>query len=326
MQGETFPEAALEPDLPICDPHHHLFDHAMFGKYLLEDFAADIGSGHNIEATVFVDSYAFYSRFLPEEMRPVGEVTFAAGMAAIAESGYYGLTRVCAGIVGFADLRAGARVAKLLEAQIAAGGGRFRGIRQIALWNPGVKAPLRGETPPELYKDAKFREGFAKLGEYGLSFDACVFHTQLDDVLFLANAFPETPVVLNHVGIPLNVGPYAGKTDEVFAEWKTKIDLLGVTPNVWVKLGGLGMPNFCGPSPSGGSTALAEAWRPYIETSIEAFGVNRAMFESNFPVDKQTCSYAAIWNAFKRIAAGCGLGEKRRLFRDSAMEFYKLDL
>jgi len=316
----------LEPDLAICDPHHHLFEHPTFGSYLLPDLYADIAIGHNIKATVFVDSHAFYSRRLPPEMASIGEVEFAAGMAAIADSQHYGTTRICAGIVGFADLQQGARVEELLEAQIVAGGGRFSGIRQMAGYDPAVPVDHRVETPPNLYLTSAFREGFASLDKLGLSFDAWVFHTQIDEVTSLARAFPDTPLVLNHMASPLNVGPYAGKHNEVFADWHSGIRRLAEHPNTYVKLGGLGMTTFRGPAPDTSIDGLANTWRPFIETAIEAFGPSRAMFESNYPVDRQTCSYVTIWNVFKRIAANYNPDEKRMLFYDTARKFYRIDI
>jgi L-fuconolactonase len=265
----------------------------------------------------------------PAEMRPVGEVEFANGIAAMAESGVYGGTKVCAGIVGYADLGLGAAVERVLEAQIAAGGGRFRGIRYItathpeqAQWSP---APLR---PEGMLRDPRVREGFAKLAPLGLSFDAWMYHTQLGELVDLARAFPATPIVLDHVGGPIGLGHYAGKRDEVFAAWSKSIRELARCPNVHIKLGGLGMRMFgfsvhTGEIPPS-SEELARLWRPYVETCIAAFGPQRAMFESNFPVDKGSGSYHVFWNAFKRIAAGCSTAEKAALFAGSARKFYRL--
>jgi L-fuconolactonase len=263
------------------------------------------------------------------ELRPVGEVEFANGVAAMSASGRYGNTRVCAGIVGYADLALGAAVEKVLEAQIAAGGGRFRGIRFITATHPDQAAWGSMVTRPEgMLADRKVREGFARLAPLGLGFDAWMYHTQLGELVDLARAFPETSIVLDHVGGAIGLGRYAGRRDEVFAEWSARIRELAACPNVHVKLGGLGMRMFgfsvhtheLPPS----SEELAAVWRPYIETCIAAFGPERAMFESNFPVDKGSCGYAALWNAFKRIAAGSSAAEKRALFADTATKFYRL--
>jgi len=322
-------EAILDPDLPIVDPHHHLVDRENTGRYLLPDLLADTGSGHNITATVYLEWLSMYRAGGPVEMRPVGEVEFANGVAAMAASGIYGNTKVCAGIVGYADLALGARVERVLEAMITAGGGRFRGIRFISASHPDDAA--RGSSvnrPAGLLMDGKVREGFARLHPLGLSFDAWMYHTQLGELVDLARAYPATPIVLDHVGGPIGLGPYGGKRDEVFAEWKRSIAELARCPNVHIKLGGLGMRLFGfdvheGESPPS-SEQLASAWRPYIETCVALFGSNRAMFESNFPVDKGSGSYHVFWNAFKRIAAGCSADEKADLFSGTATRFYRL--
>jgi L-fuconolactonase len=322
-------EDILDPDLPIVDPHHHLVDRPETGRYLLPDLLRDIRSGHNIKATVYLEWLSMYRAGGPAELRPVGEVEFANGVAAMAASGTYGQTRVCAGIVGYADLALGAAVEKVLEAMIAAGGGRFRGIRYISATHPDQASWGSPVLRPEhMLLDRRVREGFARLAPLGLSFDAWLYHTQLPELIDLARAFPETAIVLDHVGGLIGLGPYAGRRDEVFAEWRARIGALASCPNVHVKLGGLGMRMFgfdfhdreLPPS----SEELAAAWRPYIETCIAAFGASRAMFESNFPVDKGSCGYAALWNAFKRIAAGCSTAEKEALFSGTARTFYRL--
>jgi predicted TIM-barrel fold metal-dependent hydrolase len=322
-------EEILEPDLPIVDPHHHLVDRANTGRYLLPELLADTGSGHNITATVYLEWLSMYRGGGPMPLRPVGEVEFANGVAAIAASETFGKTKVCAGIVGYADLMLGAQVEEVLETMILAGGGRFRGIRYISASHPDEAA--RGSSvnrPAGLLLNGKLREGFARLHPLGLSFDAWMYFTQLGELIDLARAFPETPIVLDHVGGPIGIGPYAGKRDEVFAEWKRSIADLARCPNVHVKLGGLGMRLFgfdvhTGELPPS-SEQLATLWRPYIETCIGAFGPERSMFESNFPVDKGSGSYHVFWNAFKRIAAGCSAAEKTALFSGTASKFYRL--
>jgi len=330
-------EEIIEPDLPIVDPHHHLVERPETGRYLLPELLADTNSGHNIVATVYLEWLSMYRAAGPTEMKPVGEVEFANGVAAMAASGTYGKTQVCAGIVGLADLSLGGAVEKVLEAEIEAGGGqvgkpgggRFKGIRYISATDPDQAAwgsPV--SRPPGMLLQPKVREGFAKLAPLGLVFDSFMFHPQLGDLIDLARAFPATPIVLDHVGGAIGLGRYKGKRDEVFAEWSAKIKELAGCPNVHVKLGGLGMRVFGfdvheqTEPPS--SETLAGLWRPYIETCIAAFGAERAMFESNFPVDKGSGSYQVFWNAFKRIAAGCSAAEKAALFSGTASRFYKL--
>ncbi|HXP04317.1 MAG TPA: amidohydrolase family protein [Stellaceae bacterium] len=325
-------EEILEPDLPIVDPHHHLVERPETGRYLLPELLADTNSGHNIIATVYLEWLSMYRASGPTEMKPVGEVEFANGVAAMAASGTYGKTKVCAGIVGLADLALGGAVEKVLEAQIAAGGGpggRFKGIRYISATDPDQAewgSPV--SRPPGMLMQPKVREGFAKLAPLGLVFDSFMFHPQIGDLIDLARAFPETPIVLDHVGGAIGLGRYKGKRDEVFAEWSARIKELAACPNVHIKLGGLGMRVFGfdvheRPEPPSSET-LAGLWQPYIETCIAAFGADRAMFESNFPVDKGSGSYQVFWNAFKRIAAGCSVSEKAALFAGTASKFYRL--
>jgi L-fuconolactonase len=264
-------------------------------------------------------------------MRHVGETEFANGMAAMSASGIYGSTRHCAGIVGHADLSLGSRVEPVLEAHLRAGGDRFRGIRHSSAWDEDAQVRNPGYSPPPgLLAERSFRQGFAVLARLGLSFDAWLYHPQIDELTDLARAFPESPIVLDHVGGPIGIRGYAGKRDEVFAGWKGSIKALAGCANVCVKLGGLGM--LIGgfsfheqPEPPSAAT-LAAAWRPYVETCIEAFGPARAMFESNFPVDKGSYSYPVFWNACKLLAQGSSAGDKADLFAGTAARFYRLDL
>ncbi|MSP04626.1 MAG: amidohydrolase [Acetobacteraceae bacterium] len=323
-------EAALESDLPIIDPHHHFWDTQHRGEYFLPDLLVDIGGGHNIVSTVFLECQAMYRKDGPVEMAPVGEVEFVNGIAAMSASGNYGLCRVAEGIVGHADLTIGARVRAVLEAQITAGGGRYRGIRYGVSWDgsEAVGKFVSRFVPPHQVRDLKFREGFAELGKLGLSFESWQYHPQLSDAIDLARAFPDTTIILNHVGGVLGVGPYAGRRQEILPMWKKDINELAKCPNVNVKLGGVGMTSFgfdfhereIPPS----SDDLAAAWRLYIEPCIEAFGVNRCMFESNFPPDKQSGGYTELWNAFKRITAGASAAEKKALYSGTAARVYRL--
>ncbi len=321
-------EAILEPALPIVDPHHHLWDRPGW-RYLLDELLIDLNSGHRIVATVFLQCGAMHRATGPEALRPVGETEFVNGVAAMSASGGYGPTQVCAGIVGHADLRLGERVDAVLEAHLRAGGGRFRGIRQSTARND--TRPLPANAPmPGLLADADFRAGFARLAPLGLSFDAWLHHPQIDELTALARAFPDTAIVLDHVGGPLGTGPYAGRRDAEFVRWTTSIQALATCPNVSVKLGGLGMPFtnlglHDGPEPPS-SEQLAAASRPYFETCIAAFGPDRCMFESNFPVDKESFSYAVYWNACKRLTVGASADERAALFSGTAARFYRLDL
>jgi len=327
--GKRPPEPILDPDLPIIDTHHHLWERPGH-RYLLHEFLVDVRTGHTVAATVFVECHAMYRAKGPVEMRPVGEVEFVAGMGAMSDSGLYGATRVAAGIVGFADLTLGDRVEPVLEAEIRAGGGRFRGVRHAAAWDASdVIGNSRTAHGPHLFMQSDFRAGLRCLTALGLSLDAWVFHPQLADVVDLARAFPDTTIVVGHVGGPLGYGPYAGKGDEVFASWKAPISELARCPNVIMKLGGMMMRLAAfdyrsQPAPPS-SAELAALWRPYIEPCIELFGPERCMFESNFPVDKMGIGWASLWNALKRLAAGASADEKRALFSGTARRAYRLD-
>jgi len=323
-------EAALEPDLPIIDPHHHFWDTPQRGRYLLPELLADIGGGHNIVATVFLECRSMFRKDGPAEMAPLREVEFVNGIAAMSASGGYGSCRIAEAIIGHADLTIGARVREVLEAELRVGGGRFRGIRYGVSWDGseavGKFAPRF--VPPGLAREAKFREGLAELAPLGLSFESWQYHPQLLDAIDLARAFPDTTIILNHVGGVLGVGPYRGRRQEILAGWKKDIGELAKCPNVNVKLGGIGMTSFgfdfherdVPPS----SEELAAAWRQYVEPCIEAFGVDRCMFESNFPPDKQSCGYTELWNAFKRITASASAAEKKALYSGTAARVYRL--
>ncbi len=323
------PEAILEPELPIIDTHHHLWERNGH-RYLLDEFLADCRSGHNIVATVFLECHSMYRATGPEALRPVGETEFVTGIAAMSASGLYGPTRVAAGIVGFADLTLGDGVTPVLEAHIRAGGGRFRGVRHSAAWDA---SPIIGSSRTtdglHLFMQANFREGLARLSALGLSLDAWVFHTQLDDLIDLARSFPAANIITGHVGGPLGYGPYTGKQDEVLQFWKSRMVELAKCPNVSMKLGGMMMrlaayDYGAQPTPPT-SVQLAALWRPYIETCIELFGAERCMFESNFPVEKMGIGWAALWNAFKHLAAGASATEKQALFAGTARRVYRLD-
>jgi L-fuconolactonase len=321
-------EAALEPDRPIVDPHHHLWDHPG-SRYLLDELLADTGGGHNVIATVFMECAAMYRADGPVPMRPVGETEFVNGIAAMSASGLYGATRACAGIVGFADLTLGAAVGEVLEAHRAAAPDRFRGIRHAAGWDKDERVRRSHTNPTEkLMLDPTFREGFAELGRLGMSFDAWCYHPQIPELTDLARAFPDIPIILDHFGGPLGIGPYEGRREEIFARWKVDVAELARCPNVYAKLGGINMAvNGFGwhkrPLPPT-SAELAEATRGWYLHMIDVFGPERCMFESNFPVDKLSCSYAVLWNAFKRIAAGFGEVEKTALFSATASRVYRL--
>jgi predicted TIM-barrel fold metal-dependent hydrolase len=325
-----YSEEIIDPKRPIVDPHHHLWDRGGL-RYMIEEMSDDIASGHNIVATVYVDCRSMYRASGPEAFRPVGEVEFANGVAAMAASGGYGPALICAGIVSHVNLLLGDGARQVLEAEIAAGQGRFRGIRHSSAYDaePDI-AHMYATRPQGLLLDSTFRKGFACLAPLDLSFDAWLFHPQLSEFVDLARAFPDTRIVLDHCGGPVGLGRFAGRREETFAVWKASILEVAKCPNVVVKLGGLAMRllgfDFHERAMPPSSEAAAAAWRPYIESCIEAFGPARCMFESNFPPDKGQCSYQVIFNAFKRIAAQYSEAEKTALFSKTATDFYRLKL
>jgi L-fuconolactonase len=347
MADAALKEEILEPELPIVDPHHHLWDRRglppatgpvrhgfenvmrLAPRYLHDELLADLTRGHNVIGTVFVQCGSMYRADGPAHLKPIGETEFVNGVAAMSASGLDGPVRACAGIVGHVDLTQGeAEIAEALEAHLRTSG-RFRGIRHSASYDADVEVlgPLARQTPG-LYPSDAFRKGFARFASFGLSFDAWLLEPQLGDFLDLARAFPETTFILDHVGTPLGIGSYAGKRQERFGIWRDNIRAIGACQNVFVKLGGLAMPfaGFDSFMQSRPSTALAKEWGPYIETCIEAFTPKRAMFESNFPVDLCSCTYDVLWNALKLTAKGCSADEKANLFAGAAKRAYRLDL
>ena len=323
-------EPVLEPDRAIIDPHLHLWidlgDH-LPAPYLAPNLLADLkAGGHRIERTVYLEASGVgYRSVGPAELRPVGETEFALEQAdALAAAGGPPID----GIVGHADLLRGAAVRPVLEAHIAAGQGRFRGIRQTAACDPSPD--ILNSCPPGgcCYGDLGFRAGVALLGEMGLSFDAWNYHPHLPDLTALARACPDTLIILDHYGSPLGIGPYAGQHDAVFEQWRRDLAELAQCPNVVIKLGGLAMPmigfGYGEMAAPPHSELVAQHQRPYFEHALASFGVERAMFESNYPVERASMSYRVIWNAFKRLAAGLSEREKHALFRGTAQKVYRL--
>jgi L-fuconolactonase len=317
-------EPMLEPELPIIDPHHHLWTRDG-NVYLMPELLTDIAGGHNVVATVFEECHSMYRTSGPVEEQSLGETEFVTGVAAMAASGTFGATKVCTRMVGNVDLMLGSQARSLLERHMIASGGRFAGIRQSTAWDASDR--IHKVVPSEgMLLGTTFRAGYAALSALGLVFDAWVYHPQLSEVADLAATFPNTQIVLNHVGSPILGGPYAADRDKVFADWKAGMTNLAKHPNVTVKLGALpirlpGVSTASKDTPPS-SEEVAAAWRPWLETSIDLFGADRCMFESNFPVQKRWCSYQVVWNAFKRLAANASSTEKTALFAGTAARVY----
>ncbi len=318
-------EEILEPELRICDAHHHLWSEPE--PYLLPELLADTGSGHRVVSTVFVECATGYRDLGPEPMRYVGETEFVEPIAAGTAKD---TTRVAAAIVSRADLGVGESVREVLDAHRAASPERFVGIRHVSAVDPLGQAHRSHTGPaPGLLGDASFRRGFAQLRELSLSFDAWLYHTQIEELADLADAFPEVTIVLDHFGGPLGLGEWATKRDEVRQVWRSAVSALAERPNVVAKLGGLAMPvNGFGwherdRPPSSGE--LADATRDFYLHTIDCFSPQRCMFESNFPVDRVSCSYAVLWNSFKRLVADFSDADKAALFHDTAARVYRLE-
>ncbi len=317
-------EEALQPELPICDPHHHLWEYPD-SRYLAEEFLSDIGGGHRVVSTVFVECLQKYRTGGPEHLRPVGETEFVERLAGSLPAGS---PRVAAGIVGFADLALGSAVREVLEAHLGASP-RFRGVRHASAWHPSERIHDAHTRPPEgLLQQRTFREGFACLGDYGLSFDAWLYHSQLDELADLARAFPDTTIVLDHMAGPAGIGPYADRREEVFEEWRASLARLAECGNVFLKVGGRAMTlagfGWHKREAPPGSPEIAAAIGPYCRAGIDLFGPGRSMFESNFPMDRASCTYTALWNAFKLLSQGYSETERAELFHGTAQRVYRL--
>ena len=328
--AKALPEEPLEPDLPIIDIHLHLWEHFDGAPYLLPDHAQDIAdSGHNVTCSVDVECNAFYRANGPAHLRPVGETEFAVGQAAMAASGKYTNSHAARGIVGYADLTMGDVVQEVLDAHIAASGGRFRGIRQRAKWDadPVVKGKW-SEDAPYLYLSDRFSDGLKRLTAMGLSFDASIYHPQIPDVTGMARAHPDANIVVVHTGSPVGHSSYRGHEAENHANFLRWMRELATCPNVSIKLGGILMNvanwDFTTAERPLTSTELADLWRPWIQPCIELFGAERCMVSSNCPVDRVGFPYGTVWNMFKRITSGCTEDEKRLLYSGTAERVYRL--
>ena len=320
-------EEAIDPGLPVCDPHHHLWDLPQ-SRYLLDELIGDITGGHRVTSTVYVECDQRYRPDGPPVLRPVGETDFVERLVGAHQGGEC-TTQIAAGIVGFADLTLGAGVQAALEAHLESSR-RFRGIRYASAWDPsGQIRPAHTHPPPGLLLDRRFREGFACLGGLDLTFDAWLYHRQFHELADLARAFPDTAIVLDHMRGPLGIGPYTGRRDEELAAWRGAVAELARCHNVVVKLGGRTMTmsgfEWHKRAEPPGSVELAATMDPYFQTCIEHFGARRCMFESNFPMDRVSCSYTVLWNAFKRVIRGYPDEERRALLHDTAARVYRLN-
>lgn len=320
-------EPALDPAQIIIDSHHHLY-HRPGVRYLLDDYLADLDCGHDIRATVAVQARAMLRAGGPPELASLGETEFLNGQAAMSDSGVYGPVRVAAAIVGHVDLTLGDRLRPILERHIAASG-RLRAIRQPLAWDADATLmnPAYG-TPKGLTESPAFRQGMALVQDLGLSFEIWAFYPQLTQIAQLARAFPDLPMVVNHLGGVIRAGAYAGR--DIFAKWRQGMVALADCPNVSVKLSGLGMrlsgfgfdDGILPPS----STELAAVWKPWMMTALDLFGPSRCIWGSNFPVDKGSYGYGIGLNAVKLLLAGATEGERNNVFWRNAHRLYNIAL
>jgi len=325
-------EQAIETDLPICDPHHHLWNHPG-SRYLIDEFTRDIRgddngeAGHKVTQTVFMECQQFYRSDGPSELRPVGETEYVDRLAGPVSTAN-GCSEIAAGIIGFADLRLGSGVQAILEAHLQASD-RFRGVRYAVAWDQSEKIHnAHTNPPPGLLGERTFRDGLNCVQGLGLSFDVWLFHPQIPELTDLARSMPGLTIVLNHMAGPLGIGPYSTHREAEFQLWSSNMAELARCENVVVKLGGLTM------SMSGfgwhkrqapaSSIELAEVTGPYYRDCIDHFGADRCMFESNFPVDRAGCSYTVLWNAFKRLSRGYSDEQRAALFHNTATRVYRL--
>ena len=328
---EQVQEEILDPDRPIIDPHHHLWRQIFNRDYLLPELWKDTGSGHNIEKTMFMECHAFYHKSGPEHLLSVGEVNEVANIA-LDSNKDPGQAQI-AGIVGHADLTLAGEspelLAETLDALTDAGKGLFRGIRHAAAHDKRPEDLLiRGSAPPYLHGKESFRKGIKMLAQRGLTYDTWHFHHQNLNFLDLARAVPDCKMVLDHFGTPLGVGIYQNARNEIFQEWKQEIAELAKCDNVFAKIGGLAMPDngfgwHKAEAPPTSDEFVAAQQKYYLHT-IECFGPDRCMFESNFPVDKESVSYPVLWNAFKKMSQFRTVSEKEKLFHDTAARVYRI--
>jgi predicted TIM-barrel fold metal-dependent hydrolase len=323
-------EPTPEPEIPICDPHHHFWDFRSeripYQRYLVHELAADFNCGHNLRSTVFIEARAMYRPDGPVELRPVGEVEFVQGLAAASATGLYGPCRAASGIVGHADLKLGDRVEPVLEALQAASPNRFRGIRHTVTWDPHPE--IENREKEGVLATAEYRAGARVLARMGLSLDTGVCFPQLPELAAFAKSVPNLTIILNHLGGLTRIGPFARRDDEVLPVWRRGLAAVADCPNVHLKLGGIGMPrlgfDWHTRARPIGSEELGASMAPLMTYCIEQFGPQRCMFESNFPVDKVSFSHHILFNAFKRFSKGYSTSERAALFHDTAARAYRI--
>lgn len=330
-RGEGRDEPVIDPDLEIVDAHFHLIHRPV--TYMADGYIADVNAGHNIVASVYVETRVFERQTGPEALRPLGEVEFANGIGAMTATGVFGPCHVAAGIVGHVDMSLGDAAGDCLDRCMAAAPERFKGVRHLLLeFDASKEFPtVIGSRPPSGIMDSPgFMPALKQLEARGLPFDVSVFHYQLPDIEKIADAAPNVTFVLNHCGIAAGFKLSPSERQEVFQDWSRNLRSIAQRPNVVCKVGGLGMPHwgfdFEQHVGEVGYADLAKVWRPYVETTIEAFGPERCMMESNFPPDGRSCGFVPLWNALKHITREASPQDKAALFSETAKKTYRLEI
>jgi L-fuconolactonase len=319
-------EEIVEPEIEIIDPHHHLWPKSLgiFGVYDLVELQEDTGGGHRVVGTVFVECSAAYDNEAPEHLRSVGETRYVADRAEA--SAHNGGAEILA-IVSATDLRFGTLLDEALDAHTSAGRGRFRGIRQRLACDASIEGHGH-DADPTLMGDPAFRAGIRRLGERGLVFDAWLYHTQLEELLDVVRGTPGTKFVLDHVGGPIGIGPYMDRAEQR-GLWHPRLAALAACDNVVLKVGGIGMTTYGAGwedrSLPPTSDELVAYWGDDVRFCVDTFGPSRCMFESNFPVDRLSCSYHVLWNAFKKMSVSYSATERADLFAETARRTYLID-
>lgn len=318
------PEEVLFPHLPIIDPHVHMWDKSGF-DYFAPELLADVLDGHNVEKTIYVECHMGYNSDPREEFQSVGETAYVLDQLSKAPKTNHDLA---AGILGRANLMLGARVRPVLQAHIALAGKRFRGLRAHVAFHshPEVRYPDLPRYPKtDIMRTEEFLAGACAVHELGLALDIFALHTQIDDIVGLAKKLPEMPILIDHCGGPIGDGPYALERERTFAEWSAALRRAAEAPNLHIKLCGLGMARlgFKGP-PATTSDELVAKWKPYVRACVDAFGPDRSIFASNFPVDRAAGSYRVVVNAYKKMLSDLPESDLAAIFKENARRFYKL--
>lgn len=290
--------------------------------YLTQDYVADLADVAEVVGLVHVEA----GWVVKEPTGPVDETRWVDGLAPVGNVGMLG-------IVANADLTLGERVEDVLVAHLEAST-RVRGIRDLLAWHPSREI-MNTTDDPERSRQADFRRGFEMFSKYGLNFETSIFSTQLTEMVELARTFPEQPILVCHMATPVAVGGPIGEVgrtaDErarIRGEWAEGIARLAECANVWMKLSGLLMP-ICGfgferRSARPSVDELVATVGPFIDHVIDAFGPERCMFGSNFPVDKPSAPLPTLLQAYRLIVEGLPDEAQNRLFVGTAQEFYRL--